>query len=178
MQETQVQFLGWEDPLDKDMAAHSSILAWRIPWTEEPGGLQSMRLQRVGHDQATEQSQAYTSDFSHTVSLCEKLKHLCEILRSSNCSRRHYIRMRTFQIKAKTACSKPCSPRRDPGPAPGPGLPSPWLSCCPAVCAPGTHTGVSPLPTETHPTRPPRCHSLGAVCLGQDVCDKADKACF
>ena len=47
MQETQVQSLGWEDPLEKGMAAHSSILAWRIPWTEEPDGLQSMGLQRV-----------------------------------------------------------------------------------------------------------------------------------
>ena len=44
MQETQVQSLGWEDPLEKGMATHSSILAWRIPWTEEPGGLQSMEL--------------------------------------------------------------------------------------------------------------------------------------
>ena len=50
MQETQVQSLGWEDPLEKDMATHSSILVWRIPWTEEPGGLQSMGLQRVGHN--------------------------------------------------------------------------------------------------------------------------------
>ena len=49
MQDTQVQSLGWEDPLEKEMAAHSSILAWRIPWTKEPGGLQSMGLQRVGH---------------------------------------------------------------------------------------------------------------------------------
>ena len=48
MQETQVWSLGWEDLLEKGMAAHSSILAWRIPWTEEPGGLQSMGLQRVG----------------------------------------------------------------------------------------------------------------------------------
>ena len=53
MQETRVQFLGPEDPLEKGMAIHSSILAWRIPWTEEPGGLQSMGLQRVGHDWAT-----------------------------------------------------------------------------------------------------------------------------
>ena len=45
MQETEVQSLGWEDPLEKGMAIHSSILAWRIPWTEEPGGLQSMRSQ-------------------------------------------------------------------------------------------------------------------------------------
>ena len=50
MQETQVQFLDQEDPLEKEMATHSSILAWRIPWTEEPGGLQSMGSQRVGHD--------------------------------------------------------------------------------------------------------------------------------
>ena len=50
MQETWVRSLGWEDPLEKEMATHSSILAWRIPWTEEPGGLQSTGLQRVGHD--------------------------------------------------------------------------------------------------------------------------------
>ena len=50
VQETQVQSLGREDPLEKRMATHSSILAWRIPWTEEPGGLQSIGLQRVGHD--------------------------------------------------------------------------------------------------------------------------------
>ena len=50
MQETQVQSLGQEDPLEKEMATHSSILAWRIPWTDEPGGLQSMGSQRVGHD--------------------------------------------------------------------------------------------------------------------------------
>ena len=53
MQETQVRSLGWEDPLDKEMATHSGILAWKITWTEEPGGLQSMGLQRVGHDRAT-----------------------------------------------------------------------------------------------------------------------------
>ena len=48
--ETQVQFLVWEDPLEKEMAAHSSILAWKIPWIEEPGRLPSMGSQRVGHD--------------------------------------------------------------------------------------------------------------------------------
>ena len=50
MREAWVRFLGWEDPLEKGMATHSSILAWRIPRTEEPGGLQSMGLQRVGHN--------------------------------------------------------------------------------------------------------------------------------
>ena len=50
MQETWVQFLGWEDPLEKEIAIHSRAIAWKIPWTEEPGRLQSMGLQRVGHD--------------------------------------------------------------------------------------------------------------------------------
>ena len=50
VQETLVQSLGQEDPLEKEMATHSSIFAWRTPWTEEPGGLQSMGLQRVRHD--------------------------------------------------------------------------------------------------------------------------------
>ena len=49
-QEIQVLSLGWEDPLEKGMATHSSILSWRIPWTEEPGGLQSVELQRVRHN--------------------------------------------------------------------------------------------------------------------------------
>ena len=50
IQETQVQSLGWEDLLEKEMATHSSIFAWKMPWTEEPGKPQSMGLQRVGHD--------------------------------------------------------------------------------------------------------------------------------
>ena len=50
MRETQVQSLGWEDPLEKEMAIHSSTIAWKIPWTEELGRLQSMGSQRVGHD--------------------------------------------------------------------------------------------------------------------------------
>ena len=50
MRETWVRPLGWEDPLEKETTTHSSVLAWRIPWTEEPGRLQSMGSQRVGHD--------------------------------------------------------------------------------------------------------------------------------
>ena len=50
MQKTWVRSLGWEDPLEEGMATHSSILAWRIPWTKDPGGLQSMGSHRVGHD--------------------------------------------------------------------------------------------------------------------------------
>ena len=56
-EETWVRSLGREDPLEKEMATHSSILAWEIPWTEEPGGLQSMGSQRVGYDLATKQQQ-------------------------------------------------------------------------------------------------------------------------
>ena len=53
-----VQSLGWDDPLEKEMATYSSILAWEIPWTEEPGGLQSMGPQRVGHELVTKQTTA------------------------------------------------------------------------------------------------------------------------
>ena len=56
MQETQVQSLGWKDPLQKEMATHSSILVWEISWTEEPGGLQSMGQIRVSLDLVTEQT--------------------------------------------------------------------------------------------------------------------------
>ena len=62
LQETQVQPLGQEDPLEKEMAIHSNILAWRIPWTEESGGLQTMDSQRVGHDGAAS---------THTVYVCQ-----------------------------------------------------------------------------------------------------------
>ena len=50
MRETRIQSLGWEDPLEKEMAIQSSAIAWKIPWTEEPGRLQSVGSQRVGHD--------------------------------------------------------------------------------------------------------------------------------
>ena len=52
MEETWVRSLGWEDPLEKEMATHSSIIAWKVPWTEELSGLQFMGSQRVGHDRA------------------------------------------------------------------------------------------------------------------------------
>ena len=61
MQETQVQSLSWEDPLEEEMALHSSILAWEIPWAEEPGRRQSMGSQRVRHDLAIQQQQQFIS---------------------------------------------------------------------------------------------------------------------
>ena len=61
MQDTWVQSLGQEEPLEKDTATHSSILAWENPWTEKPGGLHSKGSQRVGHDLATKQQVCYTT---------------------------------------------------------------------------------------------------------------------
>ena len=73
MQETQVLSLGWEDPTEKGMAIHSSILAWRIPWTEEPGGLQFMGSQRVGHDWATE----HKVERADIISLFSQVRYYC-----------------------------------------------------------------------------------------------------
>ena len=64
MQETQVWSLGWDDPLEEEMATHSNILAWEIPWAEEPGGLQSRELQIVGQDLVTEHARMAWSEAS------------------------------------------------------------------------------------------------------------------
>ena len=69
MQETQVRFLGGEDPLEKEMAPHSSILAWEIPWTEKPGRLQSVGLKRVRHNLVTEHMDKYMQNKCYTVFL-------------------------------------------------------------------------------------------------------------
>ena len=82
MQETGVQSLGGENPLEKEMAAHSRILAWEIPWTEEPGGLVFMGLQRVGHDLTTKQQQQillYTSITQKYRAVITKVVHLLEV---------------------------------------------------------------------------------------------------
>ena len=73
MQETVVQFLDQEDPLEKEMATHSSILTWKIPQTEEPGGLQSMGSQRVRHDWVTKHTQAI---FSKIIQILKHNGHL------------------------------------------------------------------------------------------------------
>ena len=74
MKETWVQSLGWNNPLEKGMAAHSSILAWRIPWTDELGGIQPMGSQRVRHDWVI-----HTHTHTHTHTLCIKLNGHMEI---------------------------------------------------------------------------------------------------
>ena len=82
MQEMRVQSMSQEDLLEKEMAIHSSILAWRISWTEKPGGLQSVGLQRAGHDLATEQQGMMKNWYikshfqNYTPTWNNKLKHM------------------------------------------------------------------------------------------------------
>ena len=75
MQETWVQPLGWEDPLEKGKATHSSILAWKIPWTEGPGGIQSMGSQRVRHYWATKQQHISHQSWASLQTLEWSSKH-------------------------------------------------------------------------------------------------------
>ena len=70
MQETWIQSLGWKDLLEEEIATHFSILAWRIPWTEEPGGLQSIALQRIGHNLVTEYNFQLTLIIGHGSHKC------------------------------------------------------------------------------------------------------------
>ena len=66
----QVLYLGWKDPLKEEMATHSSILTWEIPWIEEPGGLQSMGLQKVGHDLAAEHHAEQKKRMNTDICVC------------------------------------------------------------------------------------------------------------
>ena len=82
MQETWVRSLGWEDSLEEEMATHSSILAWKIPWTGEPGGLQPMGLQRVGHGLATEHAcMRLDGSLDAAVTTCLHLVGRCGVVR-------------------------------------------------------------------------------------------------
>ena len=74
MLEMQARSLAQEDPLEKRMTTHSNILAWRIPWIEEPGGLQSMGSQRVRHDLETEHGQMNTMTYTHNVTWEQSMK--------------------------------------------------------------------------------------------------------
>ena len=81
MQDTQVGSLGWEDPLEKEMAAHSSILAWKIPWTVEPGKLPSVGSQRVGQDWATSLTLSLSWQLHHNKTGMKKKKEMYVILK-------------------------------------------------------------------------------------------------
>ena len=97
MQEIQVQFLDWEDPLEKEMATHSSILAWEIPWTKEPGELQSMGSQRVRHDWATKPPPpSIQKKINHEYSLegltlKPKLQYFCHLLPTADSLEKNLI---------------------------------------------------------------------------------------
>ena len=80
MQEIQVQPLDWEDSLEKEIATHSSILAWKIPWTEEAGRLQSIGSQRVWHDLATKQQQTIKEAVQYILSKCKNISFLSSAL--------------------------------------------------------------------------------------------------
>ena len=84
MQEIQVQSLGWDDPLEEEMATHSSILAWRVPWTEEPGGLRSIRSQRIRYNR---------SNLSHT--------HIYRIDKQQDPTMQHYIQYAKIKCNGK-----------------------------------------------------------------------------
>ena len=81
MQETQVLSLNWEDPLKKEMVSHSSILAWKRPWTEEPGGLQSLGSQRVKHHLATKYQQHWSPQDQEDELDCDDTCSLAELSR-------------------------------------------------------------------------------------------------
>ena len=82
MQETRVHSLGWKVPLEKGMAIHFSILAWRIPWTEEPGGRQSMRSQRVRHNRETNTHTACWLNWTATAHIYQRLENQPQPLRT------------------------------------------------------------------------------------------------
>ena len=104
VRETRVWFLGWEDPLEKEMAIHSSILAWEIPWTEEPDMLQSMGSQRVGHDWATSLHFEYTNNvYVMYIWCCFSVTQSCPILcNSMNCMNSVNCSMLGFPDLAQT----------------------------------------------------------------------------
>ena len=109
MQETRARSLGWKDPLEEGMATHSSILAWRIPWTEEPGRLQSMSLQTVGHTWVTNHShsllqgifliQASNLGLLHCRRILYHLSHQGSWLSHSNKRRTCYTALFPFLMK-------------------------------------------------------------------------------
>ena len=109
MQETWVRSLGREDPLKNEMATHSSILAWRIPWTEEPGGLQSTGSQRVGHDWVTSLSLSERVSWS----LSRDLKEVVYIWEERDASRRERGDSWSVRLKRKMLLeADPARPQR------------------------------------------------------------------
>ena len=99
-QEMQVRSLSWEDPLEEEMVTHSSILSGRIPWTEEPGGLQSMQLQTVRHDLAIREQQRWKEGNEGKSYFAIALRQAEE---EENMSRHFYTTIRTAKIQTTDA---------------------------------------------------------------------------
>ena len=109
MQETEVQSLGQKDPLEKGMAAHSSILAWRVPWTEEPGGLQSMGSQRVGHDWATNTFERYEPLLRSPLRgrfICGA--YITEVVLWGNCLSSYLVEKFLLSLHGQVVCVHAC----------------------------------------------------------------------
>ena len=147
MQERRVCSLGWENPLEEEMATHSSILAWEIPWTEEPGRLQSIGLRRVRHDLVTKlPPQGHHSIFHDNVSLNPWKSKGCELIRA--------LPVRTDQDTDRQVCSKDQSVK----------LNLPISAVCACMLS---HT-------QEMSTRPTEAHSVDKLCL--TVCDLMDSS--
>ena len=101
IQKTWIQSLGQEDPLEEEMATHSSILAWRIPWTEEPGGLQSMGLQRVRHDWMTNTTRDKGGHYIMVKGSIQKEDTIIINIYASNIGAPQYIRQMLTTIKGQ-----------------------------------------------------------------------------
>ena len=93
MWETQARSLGWENPLEKEMATHSSTLAWKIPWMEKRGRLQSMGSQRVGHDWATSLSLSFL--IIHIIN-CANIHRACNVLGSLKSAEQHTVMWKAY----------------------------------------------------------------------------------
>ena len=106
----QVQSLGQEDPLEEEMAIHSSILSWKIPWTEEPGGLLSMEFQRVGHNQATELIPASKDLFISDSYRCYPQWHVKGRLQVVSTEAQSSIKTKLCVIATSHSTSASCQP--------------------------------------------------------------------
>ena len=113
-QEMPVQSLGQKDPLEEGMATHSSILAWRIPWTEEPGGLQSMGLQRAGHDWATFTS-LHIPRKKRKTDMVDSYQYQPWCAPSRSCDKRGWLIKRNVSNYTMTRSDAPC-PQPPPHP--------------------------------------------------------------
>ena len=115
MQETRVWSLGWEDPLEKEMATRSSTIAWRIPWTEEPGGLQSTGSQRVGHNWATSLSLTFLfrcKEKSFSVPALDTWGYSKNLRKYSSHYWKEHVKVKVWVVQSYLTLCNPMVPAR------------------------------------------------------------------